>query len=238
MTAPDFLPILAKGAHDDPKYGACVMEYCSILAGEEFSDKPSCTNPVLSEMARVVNDKLSNANRQKILPLIPRLMNSSSSHGVEKLDIRLAVWCARQVLPLVWEQNRAVCESAITTTEAYLVGSATKEDCRTAAYDVYAANAADAAYATTTVYDADAVYAVANAANAAYATKAAANAAAAARAAYAARAAAYAAANDDGQDSLIALLAGLIDEYDRLTGRVETGKLSDYELSQLAEATR
>lgn len=76
MTAPDFMPVLKKGSHSNPRHGACVMEYVSILAGEPFSAVPKCTLRGLAEIAIEINDHLWDEERQQLLPLIPRLINT------------------------------------------------------------------------------------------------------------------------------------------------------------------
>ncbi|MPZ74195.1 MAG: hypothetical protein GEU74_13350 [Nitriliruptorales bacterium] len=70
-TAPDFLPILARGAHRSPSDGACLMEYVSYLAGEPFSDQPRCTDTMLAAVARLVNDYMSDAARSRLAVLAP-----------------------------------------------------------------------------------------------------------------------------------------------------------------------
>ena len=47
------------------------MEFASFLAGERWSDHPSCTHPLLAQLARHVNDSLNDGDRQKLVPLIP-----------------------------------------------------------------------------------------------------------------------------------------------------------------------
>ena len=54
--SPDVLPILSRGKHRNPRRGACFMELASYLAGESWSDHPSCTHPLLASLARDVND--------------------------------------------------------------------------------------------------------------------------------------------------------------------------------------
>lgn len=103
-----------------------------------------------------------------------------------KMQVRFAVFCARQVIDLVAEKDRPVCLQAIEAAEGFIEGKVSKEECRDAAYAAYAA--ADAA---------NAAYAAYAAARAAYAAAYAANAATyAANAADAAAAAAYAAGHD------------------------------------------
>ena len=185
MHTPDFMPVLSAGAHANPKEGACVMEMVSFLAGEDWSDRPACTHPVLAEMARSVNDRLPDDERQKILPLMGRLFGTAET-GTDRerhvLRVRLAAWCARQVLDLA--PDRGVALAAVVAAEGWCDGLVTAAECRAAAYAAYAA------------------------ANAAYA--------------------AYAA-------SLLPLLSGLIDEYDRLTGRTEHRQISEADHHQLAD---
>jgi hypothetical protein len=59
---------LARGRHRSPREGACVMELASMLAGEPFSDRPRCADPVLATYLRAFNDRLSHAQRQRLRP--------------------------------------------------------------------------------------------------------------------------------------------------------------------------
>lgn len=97
MITPEFMPILSHGAHKNPKQGACVMEYVSILAGEEFTDRPRCTHRVLAKTAMVTNDLLIDADRHLLVPLIPRLIGTADTQRFEKDQIALsramAEWC-------------------------------------------------------------------------------------------------------------------------------------------------
>lgn len=76
MSAPlqDFMPVLSPGKHRSPKRGACFMEMASYLAGERWSDNPACTHPLLSAMARLVNDNTTDAGRSRLVPLIPSVI--------------------------------------------------------------------------------------------------------------------------------------------------------------------
>lgn len=232
MTIPDFLPVLSKGAHDDPAEGACIMEYVSLLAGEEFSDTPACTHPVLARAAQVVNDRLPDADRHLLVPLIGRLFGTADTResGLDRriLSVRLAVWSARHVEHLLLEQDRRVCVAAIDAAEAW----ADNPNGQTAAYANAAANAAT----TTATAAASAAY---YAANAAFYAASAAGAADAANAAFYAVGAAYAAANA-GTDryrpathALVGFLSDLLDHHAQLTGHVARD-VSDDELRVLA----
>lgn len=73
-SAPIGVPLLCSGAHDRLEHGACFMEYASVLAGERFSDHPSCTHPVLASACRAVNDHISDRGRQRLTMLVPQVV--------------------------------------------------------------------------------------------------------------------------------------------------------------------
>lgn len=73
-TLPDGIPVLSPGRHRTPRRGACFMEYASLLAGEPWSDHPSCTHPLLAQLAREVNDHTSDDARQELASLIPSVV--------------------------------------------------------------------------------------------------------------------------------------------------------------------
>jgi hypothetical protein len=50
------------------------MEFASFLAGEKWSDHPSCTHPLLAQLARRVNDLIDDEGRQQLVPLIPSVV--------------------------------------------------------------------------------------------------------------------------------------------------------------------
>ena len=70
---PSGLPDLQAGAHLVPEDGSCLMEYVSVLAGAPFSDHPACTDPTLAELARLVNDAISDAGRGSLAHVAPAL---------------------------------------------------------------------------------------------------------------------------------------------------------------------
>ena len=103
MNIPDFMPVLSAGAHQSPAQGACIMEYASFLNGEEWTDFPSCTNPILARAAQYANDELDDETRQQLLPLLPRLMGTGD-HS-EEVNMIVAEAAARYVAPLVGHSN-------------------------------------------------------------------------------------------------------------------------------------
>lgn len=93
----NFLPSIARGAHAAGDGQACVMEYVSILAGEGFSDHPSCTHPVLAEAARTTNDLMSDEGRYKLVPVITRLFGTNEERPAKEaaqLSAKLARFVA------------------------------------------------------------------------------------------------------------------------------------------------
>lgn len=226
MNTPDFMPILSAGKHNSPKSGACVMEMASYLAGEEWSDSPACTHPVLANMARTVNDRLSDSERGALLDLLPRLMGTTEGRD-RRTSVALAVWCAEQVAHLAGSAEPQARE-AVHVTRAWLADEATSEQCRAAA--TATVNAVNATNATNATY-----YAADSAVNAVNAVNAAADAADAAWAADSAANAAYFA--DAADESLVDLLTGLLDEYDRLTGRGQVDPLGVDDIKRLAALT-
>lgn len=78
------LPLLGRGRHARPELGACLMEYVSVLAGEQFSDAPRSTHPALAELARQVNDRIvGDAARSRLARLAPDLIGTSDPRVTE-----------------------------------------------------------------------------------------------------------------------------------------------------------
>jgi hypothetical protein len=88
-SVPPLMPHLSSGAHRSPRRGACFMEFASYLAGERWSDHPSCTDPVLGALARGVNDNLTDARRDEIAIQIPRVIGLRGDDSVIGLVVAL-----------------------------------------------------------------------------------------------------------------------------------------------------
>jgi len=88
-TFPDALPVLAVGRHRDPRDGGCLMEWVSLLAGERWSDHPACTHPLLAHLARLVNDRVSDASRPALMHLLPMLTDARSDDQSGSLEIAM-----------------------------------------------------------------------------------------------------------------------------------------------------
>jgi hypothetical protein len=183
---------IAHGSHRGSLTENCVMEHVALeylraqgilstsalLAAK--TDAPGCTARWITEAAQAVNDRLDDGERQRLAPLIPRLLHDarvpSDPEKCKRVAVRVACWAARSVLHLVSAEDHEVAVRAIVTAEAWLRGEATEQDCSAAA--AAAATTAAAAAAATSAATATATYAATTAtAAAAYATAAAAYAA-------------------------------------------------------------
>jgi hypothetical protein len=84
------------GAHD-PDGEMCVMEAVAYVAGEPWSDHPACACPVITAFAMVINDRLGDDFRQRLLPYVPRLVNTRSTPEIElRRAYRVADWAVRR----------------------------------------------------------------------------------------------------------------------------------------------
>ena len=96
------LPSLSAGSHETAHEGACVMEAVAYVAGEPWTDRPTCACPVISAFLRTWNDALpTDADRDRLLrPLVPRLAGSRATPEVETCRVWLAVdWLVRTCAP-------------------------------------------------------------------------------------------------------------------------------------------
>ena len=115
---PEVLPVLSRGKHRNPRKGACFMEMASFLAGERWSDHPACTHPLLAALARHVNDRTSDANRQRLAELIPSVIGLTSDDP--RLDALIALRCATTALPVACAERQRVMAVAILTSDRVL----------------------------------------------------------------------------------------------------------------------
>jgi len=111
---PDGIPVLSRGRHRTPRRGACFMEFASLLAGERWSDHPSCTHPLLAELARQVNDHISDAGRQELTPLIPSVVGR---RGDDRTWLRLSVAVAASTILDVPEAAQRVQAAGLLRAE-------------------------------------------------------------------------------------------------------------------------
>jgi hypothetical protein len=82
------------------------MELASFVAGEPWSDHPSCTHPLLSSLARLVNDHTTDGARPRLAPLIPSVIGLTSDDP--QLDVRIALRAATTALPVAPAERQRV----------------------------------------------------------------------------------------------------------------------------------
>ncbi|KAB8184701.1 hypothetical protein FH610_015920 [Microbispora catharanthi] len=115
---PPAMPMLSRGKHRNPSKGACFMEFASYLAGERWSDHPSCTHPLLAGLARLVNDHTSDAARPRLAELIPSVIGLTGDDPC--LDARIALCSARAALPVVAHERQLAMAVSILSAEHVL----------------------------------------------------------------------------------------------------------------------
>lgn len=111
---PDGIPVLSRGRHRTPRRGACFMELASVLAGERWSDHPSCTHPLLAYLARLVNDTTSEDGRQELTPLIPSVVGR---RGNDRTCLAVAVAVAAQTVLDVPEATQRALAAGLLQAE-------------------------------------------------------------------------------------------------------------------------
>jgi hypothetical protein len=87
---------LSQGKHRDPDHGACVMELASMLAGEPFSDRPRCVDPVIAGFLRTYNDGIDDRRRQDLYPLAAAVVGSRTVSSVQAERARLCLRWAEE----------------------------------------------------------------------------------------------------------------------------------------------
>ncbi|MGY4644027.1 hypothetical protein [Cellulomonas sp. URHB0016] len=115
---PDALPELRPGRHRRPEQGGCLMEWTSVLAGERWSDHPTCTHPLLAHLARSVNDLVDDGGRAGLTRLVPDLVGTTSDDPAWALEI--ADVAARHALPVARAEDAKVLAVALITIDRLL----------------------------------------------------------------------------------------------------------------------
>jgi len=112
------VPVLSRGKHRNPRKGACFMEFASYLAGEPWSDHPSCTHPLLAGVARDVNDCTTDAGRSRLAPLIPSVigLTPDDPHVVPRVTAKVI----QHALPVVSQERQYILAVALLVGERSL----------------------------------------------------------------------------------------------------------------------
>lgn len=222
-SAPEGLPTLSAGAHKKGSGEACIMEYVSLLSGDEWTDTPSCTNYIMARAAQKVNDDLPDSRRHLLIPMIGRLFGSSES-SIE-ISVALSSYASRAVSEHK-DSAKAFFEKISNPTATRLgekhISNADVYADRAAGYFESASKHSINFWAERHVED-FAVMAVQYSLRAVFL---------------------YAYAEHithingfvEADLATIKFLTGLIDEYDRVTGRTEHHQVTDQEMSFLVNS--
>jgi hypothetical protein len=102
------------------------MEYASWLAGERWSDHPTCTHPMLANLARLVNDCISDAARGELVMLVPSVVGLLGDGARTSLEV--TAFALAEALPVVSAgRQRALaagalrCQSLLDGDDEYAV---------------------------------------------------------------------------------------------------------------------
>lgn len=88
---------LARGRHQSPDQGACVMELASMLAGEPFSDHPRSACPVIGAFLRAYNDGLPDDRRQDLYRYAAKVVGTAANRKIRRARARMCLeWFAEQ----------------------------------------------------------------------------------------------------------------------------------------------
>jgi hypothetical protein len=115
---PEVVPVLSRGKHRNSRKGACFMEMASYLAGERWSDHPSCTHPLVATVARLVNDYTTDAHRSRLAELIPSVIGLTTTDP--RADARIALRCATAALPIASAERQNALAVSVLAAEGAL----------------------------------------------------------------------------------------------------------------------
>jgi hypothetical protein len=84
----------------------CVVELASVLAREEFSDRPRCVCPVIAAYLRAWNDRAGYVDRQRLRPYAERIVGSRGDRRLtrERRDICLR-WGSAEPRGGAWRRS-------------------------------------------------------------------------------------------------------------------------------------
>ena len=91
--------ILDKGSHMSFTEGACAMEWVSYIAGLRHTDAPECVSPVLRTFTINLNDGWDTEQRQKLVPLLPRMVGTNGDGQDEARSYLALDWLIRTYTP-------------------------------------------------------------------------------------------------------------------------------------------
>ncbi len=108
---------LARGKHDRPEHGVCVMELASMLAGEPFTDSPRSVCPVLGCFLLAYNDLVDDDRRQDLYWAAAAVVGTRADRCLERERARLCLEALEQTSGLrrrwmLWRPRRTAAQAA------------------------------------------------------------------------------------------------------------------------------
>jgi len=116
-------PTLVRGRHPSPRFGTCVMELASLLAGEPFSDRPATVSPVIGALLRTYNDGVDDERRQDLSELAPVIIGTAARRSVEENRASICLQFAQR-LGVAVPRGRAALGSATPEASGALAAKA------------------------------------------------------------------------------------------------------------------
>jgi hypothetical protein len=90
---------LKNGAHRSVEQGMCAMEAFSYIRRIPFTDHPPCVSPVIAGFMRNWNDALPDAERNILIPLLPKLIDTVNPALEQRRSLMAADWLVRVHTP-------------------------------------------------------------------------------------------------------------------------------------------
>jgi hypothetical protein len=97
---------LKSGGHRSVDEGVCLMEAVAWFNNEPHSDHPGCASPVLTRFGIGLNDAFTDEQRQKLKPLIPKLVGTRND-ALEQLRYEYLLNASLNVLIPIGLRNLA-----------------------------------------------------------------------------------------------------------------------------------
>jgi hypothetical protein len=118
---PTHLPRLSPGGHAEESGKVCAMEAAAWLAGERWSARPRSVHRVVARVARDVNDRASDDERQTLWPLIVASLDTARPrHPI--LGLRLSWHAERGLKSAAWQGDLRQAWRAVLDKHARLYG--------------------------------------------------------------------------------------------------------------------
>jgi hypothetical protein len=88
---------LMVGSHPTREQGVCAMEMTAWLAGLPHTDRPRRTSEMIASYVRHLNDNSPDDVRQRLIPFVPRLIDTAAAEPLEQARSEFFAWKATRV---------------------------------------------------------------------------------------------------------------------------------------------